>query len=106
MHGNGSDEKPNFESRIGDIEAIERLMLNDHQEFRQEHKRLLTAQVLLADARRESEKKIAELAAAQARSEKSSEELREAGKRVDGRMETLGIAIGDLIRRMPQPAQS
>jgi hypothetical protein len=98
MNGNGNEEKPSHETRLSNIEAIQSLMLRDHEEFRQEHKRLLVAQVLLADAQRENEKKLAELVAVQA---KSMDELRESGKRVDARIEALVIAIGDFIRRVP-----
>ena len=76
MNGNGHEKgKGKRPSRLDRIEAA---LERNHEEFRRDHKQLLTAQVLLTDAQAKSELKIAALAS----------------------------AIGELIRRMPLPPQA
>jgi len=110
MNGNGHDEKPKRKSRLDNIEAAQRLMIKDHEDFRREHKNLLRAQVLLQDAQKDSEKKIRELAVAQAKSEKRMDtivaELRELSQKTDERIAAMTSAIGELVRRWPLPPQA
>jgi len=47
MEGNGQS---NNESRLDRLEAAYNLMIQDHEEFRREHKALLTAQVVMQDS--------------------------------------------------------
>jgi hypothetical protein len=63
------------------------LLIADHVTFSDEHKRLLTAQVLLTDAQRVTEKKI--------------QDLTEAQKHTDERMNALIGVVDGLIHKPP-----
>lgn len=71
------------------------LLVNDHLRFDDEHKRLLTAQVVLTDAQARTEKALGKLAEAQ-------RELYEAQKHTGERMDALIAVVDDLVRR-PRP---
>jgi hypothetical protein len=118
MNGNGHDKKPKPKSRLDRIEAALELMIGDHEDFRQEHKQLLKAQVLLVDAQAKSEEKIAVLAAEQAKTEatmkelakeqakeqaRTQREIRELSQRTDERIAAMTSALGELMRRWPLP---
>jgi hypothetical protein len=107
MNGNGDEKKPKPKSRLDRIEAALELMIGDHEDFRQEHKQLLKAQVLLVDAQAKSEEKLAALAAEQAKTEAKmkqlAEELRELSHRTDERIAAMTSALGELMRRWPLP---
>ena len=51
MPSNGSD----MPTRVDRIEQLMEVLLTRHLDFEEEHKKLLTAQVLLADAQRKTE---------------------------------------------------
>ena len=107
MNGNGHEEKGKRKSRLDRIEAAIELFIGDHEQFRQEHKRLLTAQVLLAEAQAETQKNLAELAknvdSMAASQQKTDERLKELSEQTDARIAALTGALGELIRRMPLP---
>ena len=78
-------------SRLDRIEqAIESLA----DEFRGEHKRLLTAQILLVDRMGELTERIDALA-------ETTKELAEAQKGSEERLDALILTVDDLIRRLP-----
>jgi hypothetical protein len=78
-------------SRLDRIEqAIESLA----DEFREEHKRLLTAQILLVDRMGELTERIDALA-------ETTKELAEAQKGSEERLDALILTVDDLIRRLP-----
>ena len=63
------------------IEAALELLIADHEEFRQEHKLLLTAQVLLTDEQRK---------------------LAEAQRHTEDRLSALIAIVDDLVRSRPR----
>ena len=78
------EENGSRDTRLDRIEKALELLIDDHEQFRVDHKQLLTAQVLLNDSldkllqtTQEHTKQIAAL---------------------DGRVDTLVSAIGELIR--------
>ena len=75
------------ESRLDRIERALELLVDDHVMFRDEHKRLLTAQVVLTD-------RVDQLAI-------GMRELQEAQKHTDERMDAL---ISVVVRRPPPQA--
>ena len=85
----------NTRSRLDRIEAALELMIADHEEFRLEHKRLLTAQVLLTDAQQkltEEQKKLAE----------AQQKLAEAQLHTEDRLSALIGVVDDLVRNRPR----
>ena len=96
--------------RLDRVEEILAVLANEHIQFQQEHRQLLTAQVLLndamqklAEAQAESEQKLAQLAEAQDLSDRKLAQLAEAQQHTDERMAALIVTVDDLIRRPPQP---
>ena len=80
--------------RKGRLDRIEEL-LNGHIEFHQEHRELLKAQVLLNDAQRKTEEKLAQLMVLH-------QDLTVAQRNADERMAALVITVDDIIRHRPQ----
>jgi hypothetical protein len=75
-HSNGGGEK----SRLDRLEGLMELLIDDHLQFQQEHKQLLTAQVLLTDEVRK---------------------LAEAQRHTDERMNGLISVVDGLVRNRP-----
>ncbi|HXP84352.1 MAG TPA: hypothetical protein VN841_06510 [Bryobacteraceae bacterium] len=83
--GNGHGQ-----SRLDRLEGLMELRINDHLQFEQEHKKLLTAQVLLTERVEDTRAMIRELAESQRHS--------------DERLNALIAVVDDLVRkRPPQP---
>jgi hypothetical protein len=78
------------ESRLDRIERALELLVDDHVLFRDEHKRLLTAQVVLTD-------RVDQLAI-------GMRELQEAQKHTDERMDALISVVDGVVRRPPPQA--
>ena len=79
----------NGTARLDRIERALELLIVDHEQFRDEHKRLLTAQVALTD-------RIDKLA-------KSVQDLADARKHTDQRLNALmGVVDGWIRQRPPQ----
>jgi hypothetical protein len=90
-------------ARLDRLEGLMELLIDDHLKFADEHKRLLTAQVLLTEAQQLTERRIQELAATQAA---VRQDLAELQKHSDERLNALIKIVDDLIRnRPPQPPQ-
>jgi hypothetical protein len=81
-------------SRLDRIERALELLIDDHVQFREDHKRLLTAQVVLAEAQARTEQKMQEAF-------RGIDELREQQKHTDARMDALIAVVDDLIRKRP-----
>ena len=79
MNGEGNGHG---KSRLDRLEGLMELLIDDHLKFSDEHKRLLTAQVLLADAQKQTEQELKELAE---------------------RMNALIAVVDDLVRRPTRP---
>jgi hypothetical protein len=77
----------NGDNRLDRIERALELLIDDHVQFREEHKMLLTAQVLLTDT-------MAKLAQAQ---RATDEQLRT----TDGRLNALISVVDGIIRNRP-----
>lgn len=86
------------ESRLDRLERLMELLIDDHLRFTDEHKKLLTAQVLLTEAQKE-------LATAQQRTDLKLAELAEAQKHTDERMDALIAVVDGFIRNPPQRPQ-
>jgi hypothetical protein len=76
----GTHENGSGDSRLDRLEGLMALLIEDHVQFREEHKHLLTAQVLLTG-------KMAELAEAQ--------------KHTDERLNALITIVDGVIRKRP-----
>lgn len=76
------EENGHGKSRLDRLEGLMELLIDDHLKFGDEHKRLLTAQVLLADAQKQTEQELKELAE---------------------RMNALIAVVDDLVRRPTRP---
>jgi len=84
--------EPNGTGRLDRIEKALEMLIDDHVQFREEHKQLLTAQVVLTD-------RLDRLIQAVADSKKDSEER---FKATDERLNTLIKIVDGIIRRPPQ----
>jgi hypothetical protein len=82
MESNGQNGYTN--PRMDRIEKALELFIADHEAFRDEHKKLLTAQVLLADAQRKTDEQM---------------------KATDDRMSILIRMMDDFIRHSNHPSQ-
>jgi peptidoglycan hydrolase CwlO-like protein len=118
----GDEQNGHETSRLDRVEGLMELLIDDHLKFRDEHKSLLTSQVLLTDqmgklvgtmgtfARmmqtfEEGLEKLAgitrQVAESQNELSKSQKELYEAQKHTDERMNALIAVVDDLIRNRP-----
>jgi hypothetical protein len=88
----------NGANRLDRIERALELLIDDHVQFREEHKSLLTSQVLLTDV-------VRELAEAQKRTEehlkRTDEQLAETGQRLN----TLIEIVDGIVRKRPPPSE-
>lgn len=75
--------------RMDRLEHLMELLITDHLTFSDEHKKLLTAQVVLTD-------RLEKLAL-------SVQELRDQGKHTDDRLNALITVVDGLIRNRPNP---
>lgn len=89
-----ADENGNRESRLDRIERALELMISDHELFREEHKQLLTAQVLQRDM-------IDNLVKRAEANEKRWEEQMARNAGFDSRVDKLVLSIGELVSRIP-----
>ena len=81
------------------------LLIDDHLKFSDEHKKLLTAQVLLTDTQQRTQEQLQKLEEAQQRTQEQLRELKEALQRTDERLDALIAVIDGFIRRNPPSPQ-
>lgn len=94
-----SEEQNGHEmSRLDRIERVMEFFAAEHEQFREEHRHLLTAQILLTDRldkfARTTDKAIEQLT-------QSHKELAEAQKHTDQRMDALIAVVDGIIRKPP-----
>jgi hypothetical protein len=80
------------------IEKALELMINDHEQFRQEHKQLLIAQVVQSDQIAQNARQIAALTQGM---EAESIARKETDARLDACVDKLVWSIGELIAGIP-----
>ena len=83
---------PNGSARLDRIERALELLIDDHEQFRIEHKHLLTAQVVLTD-------RLDRFIEA---TKERFLELAEAQKHTDGRLNALITVVDGVVRKRPQ----
>jgi hypothetical protein len=99
-------------SRLDRMEGLMQLLIDDHLKFSDEHKKLLTAQVLLTervdklaettgDLMGRLTKRMDELAATTDKLAQRMDELAEAQKHTDQRMNALIAVVDGMIRKPP-----
>ena len=94
----GDEHNGSGKSRLDRLEGLMELLIDDHLKFTDEHKRLLTAQVLLTEAQQHTERSIQELA-------QRIQELAESQKHTGERLNALINVVDDLVRNRPRGAQ-
>ena len=87
----GDQYSGNGQSRLDRLERLMGLLIEDHVKFQEEHKLLLTAQVVLTD-------RIDRLAQTL---ETAVRKLSEAQKHTDERLNALIAVVDDLVRKRP-----
>jgi hypothetical protein len=87
----GDEHNGSGKSRLDRLEGLMELLIDDRLKFTDEHKRLLTAQVLLTDAQQHTERSI--------------QELTESQKHTEERLNALISVVDDLVRNRPPGAQ-
>src|SRR5579863_2353558 len=88
-------------NRLDRIERAIELLIDDHVQFREEHKQFLTAQVVLTDRVDRLAQTMVALAEAQ---KATAEQLRATDEQLKATDERLGALIGivdDIIRKRP-----
>ena len=80
----GTHENGSGESRLDRLEGLLALLIEDHVQFREQHKQLLTAQVVLTD-----------------RLDRFIKETAEAGKHTDERLNALITIVDGIVRKRP-----
>jgi ribosomal protein L16 Arg81 hydroxylase len=97
----GDELNGNNKSHLDRIEELLHVLVNEHIDFREEHRHLLKAQVLLYDSvqkltetQRKTEEKLAQLAVLH-------QDLAAAQRNADERMAALIITVDDIVRRPP-----
>ncbi|SRR5258706_472908 len=93
----------NGTSRLDRIERALELLIDDHVQFREEHKLLLTAQVLLTEAQKRTDEKLAALAVTVDRLAGRMDALAVTVDEVTGKLNAL-IKVVDGVVRHPPPA--
>jgi hypothetical protein len=88
------NDPPNGQSRLDRTEGLMNLLMEDHVRFDEEHKRLLTAQIVLTD-------RIDKLAIEVAKTSVAVREVSESQKHSDERLNTLIAVVDDLVRKRP-----
>jgi hypothetical protein len=86
------DEHNGGPSRLDRMEGLMQLLIDDHLKFDDEHRRLLTAQILLTDAQKRADERMDKLAAA-------ITELVEVSAATDARMTILIDTVDEIIRK-------
>jgi flagellar biosynthesis chaperone FliJ len=84
----------NHNPRLDRIEKALELMVSDHEQFRQEHKQLLIAQVVQSDQIAENARQI------QALTQRMNQQSKKTAA-LDERVDKLVGSIGELISRIP-----
>ena len=81
----------NGQGRLDRLEGLMALLIDDHVKFQEEHKQLLTAQVVLTD-------RLDRLVQTVAETERT---LKEAQKSTDERLNALINVVDDIVRKRP-----
>lgn len=96
-------------SRLDRMEGLMELLINDHLKFQDEHKSLLTSQILLTDQVDKMAgtmgtfgKTMGTFAETMLKLAESQKELSEAQKHTDERMNALIAVVDDLVRKRLQ----
>ena len=87
----GTHENGSGESRLDRVEGLMAFLIEDHVRFSDEHKQLLTSQILLTD-------RVDQLARTL---DTAIQELSAAQKHTDERLNALISVVDDLVRRRP-----
>ena len=87
----GEQYSGNGQSRLDRLEGLMGLLVEDHVKFQEEHKLLLTAQVVLTD-------RVDRLAQTL---DTAVREISEAQKHTDERLNALIAVVDDLVRKRP-----
>jgi hypothetical protein len=87
----GTHENGSGESRLDRLEGLMALLIEDHVRFSDEHKQLLTAQILLTD-------RVAKLAGTL---DTAIKELSASQRHTDERLNALIAVVDDQVRRRP-----
>ncbi len=80
-----------YSERLDRIEGIIEAVATAQADVEQEHKRLLTAQILLVEAQRKTDEQLGKVATAMA-------QVAETQKHTDERMDALIATVDDIIR--------
>ena len=87
-------DETNGAGRMDRLERLMELLIDDHVQFREEHKQLLTAQVVLTD-------RVDKLVIRMDRLTQTMTELAEAQKHTDERLNALIVVVDGWVRKSP-----
>jgi len=90
----GTHENGSGDSRLDRLEGLMALLIEDHVQFREEHKQLLTAQVVLTD-------RVHKLAITMDTAVIAIRALTAAQRHTDDRLNALISAVDDIVRHRP-----
>jgi len=92
----GTHENGSGESRLDRLEGLMALLIEDHVRFSDEHKQLLTSQILLTD-------RVDKLGLRLDTTIGAIQDLTAAQRHTDERLNALIAVVDDLVRRPPPP---
>lgn len=90
----GTHENGSGESRLDRLEGLMALLIEDHVRFSDEHKQLLTSQIVLTD-------RVAKLAGTLDTAITAIKDLSASQRHTDERLNALIAVVDDLVRRRP-----
>jgi hypothetical protein len=90
----GTHENGSGDSRLDRLEGLMALLIEDHVQFREEHKQLLTAQVVLTD-------RVDKLAITMDTAVIAIKDLTAAQRHTDDRLNALISVVDDIVRHRP-----
>jgi len=90
----GTHENGSGDSRLDRLEGLMALLIEDHVQFREEHKQLLTAQVVVTD-------RVDKLAITMDTAVIAIKDLTAAQRHTDDRLNALISVVDDIVRHRP-----
>jgi hypothetical protein len=90
----GTHENGSGDSRLDRLEGLMALLIEDHVQFREEHKQLLTAQVVVTD-------RVDKLAITMDTAVIAIKDLTAAQRHTDDRLNALISVVADIVRHRP-----
>jgi|SRR5260370_26132570 len=101
----GEESNGHWASRLDRMEGLMETLIQDHLDFKDEHRSLLRAQVLLTDHVEKLTLNVDKIAKAQRQLAEAQRKLAEAQRETEERLSALIHIVDDIIRKRPPEIQ-